>query len=174
MLCAEYVITISSVATIYINSCLGTLASFSVDEILSAIISQCIVLEFPDICMIPSKILTEYFRNPNNNVEWMLWTWTRLIHFLNIQWYLLVECPEDDIVLPDYELCHNKGPGYCYKGVCRTHNSGCQLLWGDKAVSGANVWYELNHQGSQGNDMCSIILWVGGMSTENIIITRLK
>ena len=69
------------------------------------------------------------------------------------------ECPEDDIVLPDYELCHNKGPGYCYKGLCRTHNSGCQLLWGDKAVSGANVCYDLNHQGSQVNDMGSSVLW---------------
>ena len=32
-------------------------------------ISQCIILEFPGICIIPSKILTEYFGNPNNNVE---------------------------------------------------------------------------------------------------------
>ncbi|XP_062558131.1 disintegrin and metalloproteinase domain-containing protein 9-like [Armigeres subalbatus] len=55
-------------------------------------------------------------------------------------------CPRD-VFLRDTEPCAG-GKAYCYKGMCRTRDSQCKVLWGSTAKSIDEYCYQTNRNGT--------------------------
>ncbi|XP_076058240.1 uncharacterized protein LOC143035271 [Oratosquilla oratoria] len=56
-------------------------------------------------------------------------------------------CP-DDVHKEDGHEC-SRGMAYCFKGMCRTHEEQCRLLWGPTGKSSDDRCYKKNTEGNQ-------------------------
>ncbi|XP_039991497.1 disintegrin and metalloproteinase domain-containing protein 8 [Xiphias gladius] len=58
-------------------------------------------------------------------------------------------CPEDSFEM-NGKPCYDKEQGYCYNGQCPTHEQHCWRLFGQGAIVGPDICFDLNKRGEEG------------------------